>query len=937
MRRISFSHSDFNALNLTSFSTAQLQVSTIETSFSREACNWRSLTGMMAGGLAFRMGRLAALESFSSLGLMRNAFMTPALRALAFTGALAGEVTVFRGVNQIFSPEIISPEQSFLNPQNWMSTFVDFLSLKTFAPLGAQNIFLGNVSQNLGMMAGHRATSLMGLSRQEEGSFAQQFFHASATNLQMGLGIVLGLRLTGSRLQSLERSIESHAARVSDMSLAIQPRLLQTMHDPNSVQSQRTWKIPTEVLGVNIEDPSVTFGEVWYSYRTRNSITIQSFCRSLKEKGMSIKGDTVDVYRKFPDRVVDPNLLKGIHLVYGEDYQNLVYLASRHHLSTPQAHALAVTAEGPLCLYPHWMPLYLNRIASAGRRPHSLQYRILEALTKTPGARKAEEIVSGTTLNKDQLLKYLGGINAPEPDKIPEVAKALRMSEREVIEGINEDYGFTPMLDRLGMRRDIYFVVRGQSADADFLKEFSDLGIPALRNDLRAYMRYRLWRAHKECGGGYIGWSARSLSWKGKDHHFLTRYLADSRPFSTEHLKESADLFRRLDQDPLEIFAPYCEELRLSPNEFLIQIGIPENLSNLLSVLLASKAERRATLIGQVNWPESFRDIFPEAFSESDACLVLDTEDINAACSPENLSSLGLKASLLRTHPEVLLIFPLKNSQTGKKFRIHVSRLASLFSVLEDLNADIYNQAPGIRAIDEKARLAEIKEKIGTWNNRTGKTLERYEEEDLCFIWRYSEAPTHREKAQGILLAAYRHHIYKLTLNSLCHFKFDISKHLDTALNEAILGFGKALRRYNSDLGIRFMTYILHEQNWIRANVDKWCIKEIRRKDRQRRIVNAEKIEHETRILKSRSGRNFREELSVDPGLNLALLIMKNWLQTQKNPDLWQAIFEGRFMGDEFLDEIGTEHGVSKSKVQYIEAQIRVKAQRVFAQFRDQD
>lgn len=205
--RINFSHSYLNAVHPTTFSAAQLQMSAMESSFSREACNGRSLLAMMAGSFAFRIGRLAALESFASLGLMRNTFVAATARALAFTSALAGEVTVFRGLNQVLSPEIISPEASFLNPQTWMSTFVDFFALKTMGHFGAGNILLSHLAQDAAVVAGHHLGFALGFTPEAEGSLTQQLLYAEAMNLQMSVGMKLAGILGGSRLHVLERNL----------------------------------------------------------------------------------------------------------------------------------------------------------------------------------------------------------------------------------------------------------------------------------------------------------------------------------------------------------------------------------------------------------------------------------------------------------------------------------------------------------------------------------------------------------------------------------------------------------------------------------------------------------------------------------------------------------------------------------------------------------
>ncbi len=1042
--------------SLATFSAAQLQTSALESSFSHEACNWRSLTGMMAGSLAFRIGRLAALESFSNLGLMRHVFVAPAFRALAFTSALAGEVTAFRGANQFLAPTVTSPEQSFLNPQGWMATFVDFLSLKTFAPLGAGNVFFGHVSQNLGMMAGHYATSSLGFTPQAQGSLAEQFFHASAMNLQMGVGLLLSNIATGGCFRIIEKSLDfknlhhdfvNHPeifhplpSRMSSEDIEIERssnvstkrwvndgrerlknfrRSLSTSGNNRTAARTEDWKIPVEVLGVNIENPEVTFREVWLSFKAKHKIRLQTFCDQLSSEGITISLSTINNYEVKPGMAIDPRFLRGIASVYGEDYLDLVYLAGRHLLEGPESRALAVTRDGPLLVHQKWVAGHVNRLAGLGRKSNSLQFKILAALANPENPKSIEELAEGLEISKNQLGKYLSGENQPEPAGIPALAKVLGLSAEGVIEGINEDRGLIPMIDALQMNRGIYFYNNGQANDDQMLRDFSQRGVREIHEDVALYSRYLLWRLHKEMGGGLISTFQRSASW-GKDDTFIGHRISGVVPFRLGCLGDWMHVFRRLGQDPAAIYRAYTEQLGIKEGsfswalhfaleeksfaEFAQEAGIsyqqliifckdPEafrcmNYLTVARLLLALEPIYRPIVLRTMA-VDSLRRVFPEMFFENDPRMVIEISDIEAACRfalPQALnkilnskniivrelsevvsvpvetlrgyvrgkakvpmlnrmsslcavSGLSEKAWLIHFYPELLLVLPLENAQTASKFRIHASRVRPLFAAIGRPTS--FDRAAAVREISEETRLSELRLKVGAWNARTEVNLARDEEEDLYFIWRYSENLKHQTRAEEILLTSYRYYVEKLTRSILSRLGLNWSQHLPTALSEAHLGFRRALEGFNSDFGYRFMTYIMNERNWIRQKVERWCYAQIKQQNLERFSLDQNIGDDEGEsFLDRKADHNIspeRRDLRADPSLNVAMNSINNWLGAQRRPEFWRAVFVGRFLGDQTLEEIGLSHNVSKERVRQIEAKIRAEAQRVFSEFQDSD
>lgn len=1049
MSRLVFPHSGLNALSALhpTFSSAQLGISALETSFSREVCNGRSLASMMAGGLAFKMGRLAALESFSSLALMRNTFTAPLFRTLAFASALAGEVTVFRGVNQILSSEIISPEQSFLNPQSWMATFVDFLALKTMSPFGARNILFSHLAQDAAVVTGHHIDSALGFTPEAEGSLAQQFIHAEAMNLQMSAGMKLAGFFTGESLRRVEAHLDARSSsHVLSRRSEGQSALLQNMSaggldgiapvqrgsglrkqrlkklrqaaasfDVKAVVSE--WKIPSVVLGTNIEAPTVRFRDVWRDFKERHEIKPRVLSAKLATLGIELHHSTIDNYARLADAPVDPRFLRGIHLVYGENYLDLVYLAGRHLLESPEARALAVTAHGPLLIHQKWIAGHLNRLVGLGRAANSLQYQILAAQFKAKNLRTPEEMVAGSDVTEKQLTNYLRGYNQPEPNVIPALARVLNLSIEEVIEGINADRDLIAHLDSLRMKRGIYFFNNGQANDDDLLREFSGLGLKNVKTDVSVYLRYKLWRAHKESAGGTISTFQRSLSW-GKDETYFCVHLSGQTPFRVDYLGDWVEMLRRMDLDPASLLEPFAQKMGLRVGGFKWELHFalgektfqafaddagtsldvlrtfcedPEAAQGIrfptaLRILLAIDPPHRPKVLRSMGLPD-LRIAFPEMFDAKNPRMVLTLKDLEnahrfslpaalkeALCSqnvglgrlaeiidmpvetlgnyakrssitprPRRISKmapvLGVsdKAWLIHFHPEILFILDLENPETGKTFRLHSSQVAALFSQ-RGVFQPSYERAVGVRCIDVVPRLAEIANKIGRGKNRSESSLSMNEEQDLYFIWRYSESQSEQRAAEEILLNAYRGYISKVTRITLSQYNLNIGEYFDLALSEAHYGFRRALEGFRSELGYRFMSYIIHKRNWIQHEVARWCEKQVTTRKRESLILNASAFDDSSESLIDQIAHPQHTEtaaLASDPALPRALMVLDDWFETQTHPQFYRAVFAGRFVGDRTLEEVAIEHELTRETARTVESQIRKKAREVFADFQE--
>ncbi|MFO1518444.1 MAG: hypothetical protein U1F57_02070 [bacterium] len=174
--------------------------------FVEQASDWKSLAAMMAGGIAYRLGKVATFYS-----PLKNLSLVPLRDFIACTVGLAAEVTAFEGVNEILtSPNpLLTKERAVEKSQRWLTSFVHFAALKSFGRLAeGQNIFVQHGLQDLAMVLGHRLTYSAGLSQAPEGGLAEQFLHAETTNLQLGAGASLAHGVTGGRLFALERKLD---------------------------------------------------------------------------------------------------------------------------------------------------------------------------------------------------------------------------------------------------------------------------------------------------------------------------------------------------------------------------------------------------------------------------------------------------------------------------------------------------------------------------------------------------------------------------------------------------------------------------------------------------------------------------------------------------------------------------------------------------------
>jgi len=200
-----------------SITPQQYQVDHLVHHFISQASDWKTLTSLTAGGLAYRWGKISTLN----VGAIRE---SPLLaRPLSIALGLGSEVTAFEFTHRTLSTLSLEGEGrgeggpanhwSWSGPggwkEGWLHSFVAFGTIKGLGRLAReQNIVLQHGFQDTGMVLGHQLVYHAGIGPRPEGGLADQFLNAEITNLQVGVGMGLGHALTGGRILAVERGLD---------------------------------------------------------------------------------------------------------------------------------------------------------------------------------------------------------------------------------------------------------------------------------------------------------------------------------------------------------------------------------------------------------------------------------------------------------------------------------------------------------------------------------------------------------------------------------------------------------------------------------------------------------------------------------------------------------------------------------------------------------
>ena len=254
-----------NPLSASSFSSTALQsqVDSLIGGFVQGATDWKFLSAMTAGGLAYRAGRIGVM------GLGGG----NAVRAASIGLGLSAEVSAFevtnRGLSTLFRrggpldsanssefaahpgisrdlpwPPAIGSNKGHphggaptndLESNLWrwsgpgglrqglLQSFLTFGALKGAGHLArGENLIAQHLFQDTAMVLGHQASGALGIEPRPNGTLAEQFLHAEATNLQIGAGMALAHRFAPG-INALERGLDL-TLRIRNVGAAGSPR-----------------------------------------------------------------------------------------------------------------------------------------------------------------------------------------------------------------------------------------------------------------------------------------------------------------------------------------------------------------------------------------------------------------------------------------------------------------------------------------------------------------------------------------------------------------------------------------------------------------------------------------------------------------------------------------------------------------------------------------
>lgn len=193
----------------------QIGLDGVVTNFNKTATDPTLLPAMAAGSLVFRFAKLGLLEGAAASGFSKLAPQI-ILHPTTSLFALSAEVTAFRGTSHLLGSWVGRPSyQGVFDSKGWKGSFTDFLALKTFGRLGNANPFLTHFAQANAMVLGHEASARLGFTDRQAGSYIERLAHAEATNMALGAGMGLVAKVSGGKLQVLEKSAELRGQTLS--------------------------------------------------------------------------------------------------------------------------------------------------------------------------------------------------------------------------------------------------------------------------------------------------------------------------------------------------------------------------------------------------------------------------------------------------------------------------------------------------------------------------------------------------------------------------------------------------------------------------------------------------------------------------------------------------------------------------------------------------
>ncbi len=184
------SETNFSLSGGASLSAAQMSLDASLHSLSSNAADYRSLLAMTAGGLAYQLGKWAALSTAP--------FIAPLV-------GLACETSAFRATHTYFQKD--SHSQIF--GQGWVATALDFALMKGMGQaMRGQGRLLQTAAQSSAVVIGQNFSSALHLLPAHHTSNSQRFMEATLMGMEMAAGLALGHGLTAAKWQRLQSTLE---------------------------------------------------------------------------------------------------------------------------------------------------------------------------------------------------------------------------------------------------------------------------------------------------------------------------------------------------------------------------------------------------------------------------------------------------------------------------------------------------------------------------------------------------------------------------------------------------------------------------------------------------------------------------------------------------------------------------------------------------------
>ncbi|MFN8005419.1 MAG: SUMF1/EgtB/PvdO family nonheme iron enzyme [Terriglobia bacterium] len=194
--------SETSLSHVASVSGSQAQLDGLVAAFADQATDSRAMVAMVAGGVAYQLGKVGALSLLES----KAAF--PLFSIVSAGAGLSAEVTTYEAVSSTLAPSLLereggcrrrTGEGGFWN--DWASSFFNFSLLKIAGKAATrQNVILRHLLQDGAMVVGENLAST------SHETLSQQFLRAEAINLQSALGLAVAHRSI-QEIGFLERSL----------------------------------------------------------------------------------------------------------------------------------------------------------------------------------------------------------------------------------------------------------------------------------------------------------------------------------------------------------------------------------------------------------------------------------------------------------------------------------------------------------------------------------------------------------------------------------------------------------------------------------------------------------------------------------------------------------------------------------------------------------